>query len=199
MSCQPLFPTSFFYISFATKGSRTFLFGESSLVYPSIDGSTAADDSDKVVRVLAVIGLRDFCLTRSAGHRYAAVGTRIVGIAVEHNGIVYGLFLSTIRQGLFYVPAILLLPRLLGINGIFLSQPAADALTILVCILSIKNRKVSSRPRYLSCSTISAGQGFVQRLLDALQIQTVLPSLKPMCTLIYSTSVFLSKLPSPFR
>lgn len=46
--------------------------------------------------MLAVIGLRDFCLTRSAGHRYAAVGTRIVGIAVEHNGIAYGLFLSTI-------------------------------------------------------------------------------------------------------
>lgn len=53
----------------------------------------------------------------------------------------YGLFLSTIRQGLFYVPAILLLPRLLGINGIYLSQPAADVLTILVCILSIKKMK----------------------------------------------------------
>lgn len=58
----------------------------------------------------------------------------------------YGLFLSTIRQGfirqgLFYVPAILLLPRLLGINGIYLSQPVADVLTILVCILSIKKMK----------------------------------------------------------
>ena len=64
-------------------------FGESSLVYPTINGSTAADDSDKVVRVLAVIGLRDFCLTRSAGHRSATVGTRIVSVAVEHNGIAY--------------------------------------------------------------------------------------------------------------
>ena len=38
----------------------------------------------------------------------------------------YGLFLSLIRQGLFYVPFILLLPRFFGVVGIYLSQPAAD-------------------------------------------------------------------------
>lgn len=42
----------------------------------------------------------------------------------------YGRFLSLIRQGLFYVPFILILPRLLGVMGIYLSQPAADILTI---------------------------------------------------------------------
>lgn len=53
----------------------------------------------------------------------------------------YGLFLSVIRQGLFYVPFILALPRFLGVNGIYFSQPAADVLTILVCIFSIKPMK----------------------------------------------------------
>lgn len=53
----------------------------------------------------------------------------------------YGLFLSVIRQGLFYVPFILVLPRLLGVFGIYASQPAADLLTILVCILSIPSMK----------------------------------------------------------
>ena len=53
----------------------------------------------------------------------------------------YGLFLSFIRQGLFYIPFILTLPRFLGINGIYFSQPAADLLTILVCICSIKSMK----------------------------------------------------------
>ena len=53
----------------------------------------------------------------------------------------YGLFLSMIRQGLFYVPFILILPRLLGVAGIYFSQPAADVLTILVCVLSIKSMK----------------------------------------------------------
>ena len=53
----------------------------------------------------------------------------------------YGLFLSVIRQGLFYVPFILVLPRLIGVFGIYASQPAADILTILVCILSISSMK----------------------------------------------------------
>ena len=53
----------------------------------------------------------------------------------------YGLFLSVIRQGLFYVPFILILPRLFGIAGIYASQPAADILTILVCVLSIPSMK----------------------------------------------------------
>ena len=58
----------------------------------------------------------------------------------------YGLFLSCIRQGLFYVPFILTLPRLLGVTGIYCSQPAADILTILVCVLSIRSMKrIASR------------------------------------------------------
>ena len=53
----------------------------------------------------------------------------------------YGLFLSMIRQGLFYVPFILILPKLFGVTGIYFSQPAADVLTILVCLFSIKPMK----------------------------------------------------------
>lgn len=52
-----------------------------------------------------------------------------------------GVFLSLIRQGLFYVPFIVLLPGFLGITGIYLSQPAADVLTVLVCIFLIKPMK----------------------------------------------------------
>jgi len=58
----------------------------------------------------------------------------------------YGLFLSMIRQGLFYVPFILILPKLLGVMGIYLSQPTADILTILVCLVSIRPMKrIASR------------------------------------------------------
>ncbi len=53
----------------------------------------------------------------------------------------YGLFLSVIRQGLFYVPFILILPRFLDVLGIYLAQPAADILTILVCVCSIRKMK----------------------------------------------------------
>ena len=53
----------------------------------------------------------------------------------------FGLFLSTIRQGIFYIPCIILLPRLWGINGIYFSQPIADVLTLIVCLLSYKAMK----------------------------------------------------------
>lgn len=57
-----------------------------------------------------------------------------------------GLLLSMLRQGLFYIPFILVLPRLLGVNGIYFSQPAADILTILVCLYLVKNmKKTASR------------------------------------------------------
>lgn len=62
----------------------------------------------------------------------------------------YGLFLSVIRQGLFYVPFILILPKFLGIMGICLTQPAADVLTILVCIFSIKPMKATASRNMLA-------------------------------------------------
>lgn len=62
----------------------------------------------------------------------------------------YGLFLSVIRQGLFYVLFILILPKFLGIMGIYLTQPAADVLTILVCIFSIKPMKATASRNMLA-------------------------------------------------
>lgn len=52
-----------------------------------------------------------------------------------------GLLLSMIRQGIFYLPFILTLPGMLGVKGIYLSQPAADVLTILMCLLLIRPMK----------------------------------------------------------
>ena len=42
--------------------------------------------------------------------------------------------LASCRNGLLYVPLILLLPGLLGLSGVAMSQPAADFLTFLVSI-----------------------------------------------------------------
>lgn len=52
-----------------------------------------------------------------------------------------GLLLSMIRQGIFYIPFILILPTLLGVQGIHYSQPAADVLTLIVCLFLIKPMK----------------------------------------------------------
>ena len=42
--------------------------------------------------------------------------------------------LSLARQGLFFLPAILALPRIWGLLGIQLSQPAADIATFILAI-----------------------------------------------------------------
>lgn len=67
----------------------------------------------------------------------------------------YGLFLSMIRQGLFYIPFILTLPKMLGVRGIYFSQPAADILTILVCVFSIKSMKRIASQN-MGCNTENA-------------------------------------------
>lgn len=52
-----------------------------------------------------------------------------------------GLFLSLIRQGLFYIPFIAVLPKILGVTGIYFAQPAADILTFIVCLCLIAPMK----------------------------------------------------------
>lgn len=45
-----------------------------------------------------------------------------------------GWLLSVGRQGIFFIPVILLLPHFIGINGVIFAQPIADILT-LICML----------------------------------------------------------------
>jgi putative MATE family efflux protein len=40
--------------------------------------------------------------------------------------------LAVARQGIFFIPLVLILPRMWGLNGVFLAQPAADILAFLV-------------------------------------------------------------------
>jgi putative MATE family efflux protein len=48
-----------------------------------------------------------------------------------------GGILSISRQGLFFVPAILLLPHFFGVNGIIWAQPVADAATDILAIILV--------------------------------------------------------------
>jgi Na+-driven multidrug efflux pump len=40
--------------------------------------------------------------------------------------------LSVARQGIFFLPMIVILPRLFAYNGVLAAQPAADLLTVLL-------------------------------------------------------------------
>ncbi len=57
------------------------------------------------------------------------------------NSSKFGLFLSTIRQGIFYIPFIILMPRYLDIRGIYFSQPFADFFTVIICFCLIPKMK----------------------------------------------------------
>jgi putative MATE family efflux protein len=53
-----------------------------------------------------------------------------------------GGILSVSRQGLFFIPVILILPGLFGLNGVIYAQPLADLLTVLLTVfLAVKINK----------------------------------------------------------
>ncbi len=53
-----------------------------------------------------------------------------------------GAILSMSRQGIFFIPAILILPHVIGLNGVIYSQAIADLLTvILTVILALRLKK----------------------------------------------------------
>jgi putative MATE family efflux protein len=43
-------------------------------------------------------------------------------------------FLSSARRGIFFIPLILILPRLVGLRGVQFSQPVSDVLSALLCL-----------------------------------------------------------------
>lgn len=45
-----------------------------------------------------------------------------------------GLFLGACRQGICFIPVLLLLPQLLGLNGILFAQPIADILSAIITV-----------------------------------------------------------------
>lgn len=57
------------------------------------------------------------------------------------NSSKFGLFLSIIRQGIFYIPFIIFLPKFFGIKGIYFSQPIADIFTAVICFSLIPKMK----------------------------------------------------------
>ena len=45
-----------------------------------------------------------------------------------------GMFLSSCRQGIFFIPLVFILPRIFGLTGLELCQPIANTLSALISI-----------------------------------------------------------------
>ncbi len=78
----------------------------------------------------------------AGGLRYYSYILPVVGINITVSILYQALgkaipagFLSVSRQGLFFIPALLILPVFLGVKAIFVVQPLADFLTFVISII----------------------------------------------------------------
>ena len=67
-------------------------------------------------------------------------------------------FLGVSRQFLFLIPAILLLPKVLGLNGVWLATPAADTLAVVMAVLFIL---IFREPKVKRSETKNIGEGLL--------------------------------------
>ena len=116
---------------FCVKVATVFLCVASVLGFifaPSLVAFFRKGDAD----VLAVgsVALRAQCVTfpLSAWIVMCNMEMQTIGKSVRAS------FLAMARQGLFFVPAVLILPRVLGLFGLEISQAIADAITFAVSI-----------------------------------------------------------------
>ncbi len=84
---------------------------------------------------LAVTGMRIvFCIYPLVGFQMVT-STFFQSIGKPGKAI----FLSVTRQVLFLIPCLLILPHYLGINGVWISMPIADALSIIISLTLLTN------------------------------------------------------------
>ncbi|XMB72649.1 MATE family efflux transporter [Mycoplasmatota bacterium WC30] len=76
--------------------------------------------------------------------RYQSIGLIFLGaintITIFFQSLGKGfkaLLMSIARQGLFFVPLILIIPNYMGVNGVILSQPFADILALLLAVVLV--------------------------------------------------------------
>lgn len=71
-----------------------------------------------------------------------------------------GCFLGACRQGICFIPIVMLLPAVWGLNGIFYAQPAADVLSavIAVCMAVRLHKGLAAEKARFSAAQAEAGQ-----------------------------------------
>lgn len=87
------------------------------------------DDDPEVIRI-GTQALRFHCITLpfmpinvTANMTFQSIGKAFTAT-----------FLSAFRQGIFFIPSVLILPKLLGLNGVIGVQPASDLLSSLISL-----------------------------------------------------------------
>ena len=117
----------FFY---CVKTSVVFLLGIAAVGFIFAPDIIALFRDDPDVIAVGMVAMRLQCVT-FVTHSWIVLSnmmTQVIGRTVPAT------FLATARQGLFFIPAVLILSELIGVTGIQLAQPIADIGTLLCAI-----------------------------------------------------------------
>jgi putative MATE family efflux protein len=91
---------------------------------------------------VGVVFLRTNAITFSFFGYISLYSVLFLALGMEKKGSI----LSISRQGLFYIPILLVLPQWFGLNGIYYAQPFADFATLLLSWLFVRQLKKSILP-----------------------------------------------------
>ena len=115
---------------FCVKTSVVFLLGIAAVGFIFAPDIIALFRDDPDVIAVGTVAMRLQCVT-FVTHSWIVLSnmmTQVIGRTVPAT------FLATARQGLFFIPAVLILSELIGVTGIQLAQPIADIGTLLCAI-----------------------------------------------------------------
>lgn len=115
---------------FCVKSSAVFLLCVSALGFVFAPNLVAIFRDDPLVIEVGNLALRLQCVT-FATHSWIVLSnmmTQVIGKTVPAT------FLAVARQGLFFIPAVLLLPHFFDVLGIQLAQPISDICTLLCAV-----------------------------------------------------------------
>ena len=118
---------------FCVKTSAAFLIAIAAVGFVFAPDMIALFRDDPDVIRIGALAMRLQCVTFAA-HSWIVLSnmmTQVIGRTVPAT------FLATARQGLFFIPAVLILSELFGVIGIQLAQPIADIGT-LICAVPIQ-------------------------------------------------------------
>ena len=115
---------------FCVKGSSAFLLGISALVFAFAPQLVSLFRDDPAVIECGAMALRMQCITFPF-HGWIVMSTMMEQVMGK---TVPATFLSVARQGLFFIPLVLILSATLGILGIQITQASADFLALVSSI-----------------------------------------------------------------
>ena len=115
---------------FCVKGSFVFLVGVAALVFAFAPQIVSLFRDDPAVIECGAAALRFQCITFPT-HSWIVMSMMMEQVMGK---TVPATILSVARQGLFFIPAVLILSALLGATGVQMSQMVADLLTILCAV-----------------------------------------------------------------